>query len=144
MIARMLTWAWWGGTASGALSAVVVIKLMVHDTLVPAIWTPVVLGNMFGGLLGSLFGIRARFTPGHAFDIRRDVILNVAIGVVGGTFVGSMVSVVATIGRPEGLEPLFDNLGPIVMVWTIMGTVAGMVVGAVVDWFKRRPAPPVN
>ena len=33
MIARMLTWAWWGGTASGALVAVIVIKFMVHDTL---------------------------------------------------------------------------------------------------------------
>ena len=138
MIARMLTWAWWGGTASGALVAVVVIKLMVHDTLVPAIWAPVNLGLMLGGFLGSLHGIRARFTPGHAFDIRRDVILNVAIGVVGGTFVGSMVSVVATIGRPDGMEPLFDNLGPIVMVWTFVGTVVGLVVGAVIDLLRAR------
>jgi hypothetical protein len=130
----MFRWAWWLGTVSGTATAVVVIKLMVHDALVAAIWAPLNLGIMFGGFLGSLIGIRAQLTTGHTFDVRRDPLLNVGIGVVGGAFVGSLVAVVASIGRAEGLEPLFDNLGPIVMVWTIMGTVAGMVVGAVIDW----------
>jgi hypothetical protein len=49
-----------------------------------------------------------------------------------------MVSVVATIGHPDGMEPLFDNLGPIVMVWTIVGTVVGLVVGAVIDLLRAR------
>ena len=135
----MVRWAWWLGTASGTATAVVVIKLMVHDTLVPAIWAPVNLGLMLGGFLGSLHGIRARFTPGHAFDIRRDVILNVAIGVVAGALLGSMVAVVASIGRAELPEPLFDNLGPIVMVWTVIGATLGAVLGVIVDrvWARR-------
>ena len=129
----MYRWAWRLGTAFGGGTAVVVIKLMVHDTLVPAIWAPVNLGIMLGGLLGSLYGIRAQFVPGHAFDIRRDVILNVAIGVVAGALLGSMVAVVASIGRAELPEPLFDNLGPIVMVWTVIGATLGAVLGAIVD-----------
>ena len=140
----MVRWAWWLGTASGTATAVVVIKLMVHDTLVPAIWAPVNLGLMLGGFLGSLYGIRAQFVPGHAFDVRRDVILNVAIGSVGGVLLGSLVAVVASIGRTDLDPPLFDNLGPIVMVWTVIGTVVGMVVGVIVDRFNRRPAPPVD
>ena len=119
----MVRWAWRGGTAFGAITTVVVIKLMVHDTMVPAIWAPVNLGIMLGGLLGSLYGIRAQMTPGHAFDIRRDIILNVAIGVVGGTLVGSMVAVVASIGRADAPEPLFGELGPVVMVWTVIDLV---------------------
>ena len=135
----MFRWAWRLGTAFGGITAVVVIKLMVHDTLVPAIWAPVNLGIMLGGLLGSLYGIRAQFTPGHTFDIRRDVVLNFAIGVVGGTLLGSMVAVVASIGRGELPEPLFDNLGPIVMVWTVVGATFGAVLGAIVDrvWARR-------
>ena len=135
----MVRWAWRLGTAFGGITSVVVIKLMVHDTLVPAIWAPVNLGIMLGGLLGSLYGIRAQFVPGHAFDIRRDVILNVAIGVVAGALLGSMVAVVASIGRAELPEPLFDNLGPIVMVWTVIGATLGAVLGAIVDrvWARR-------
>ncbi len=135
----MLRWAWRGGTASGVIVAVVVIKLMVHDTLVPAIWAPVNLGIMLGGLLGSLYGIRAQMVPGHAFDVWRDIVLNVAIGVAGGTLVGSMVAVVASIGRADLPEPLFGELGPVVMVWTVMGTIVGFVAGAIIDRVWARP-----
>jgi len=116
-----------------------VIKLMVHDTLVPAIWAPVNVGIMLGGMLGSLYGIRAQMVPGHVFDIWRDIILNVAIGVVGGMLVGSMVAVVASIGRADLPEPLFGELGPIVMVWTVVGTVVGFVAGAIFDRVWARP-----
>jgi hypothetical protein len=134
----MVRWAWRLGTVVGAATAIIVIKLMVHDTLVPAIWAPVNLGIMFGGFLGSLVGIRAHLTTGHTFDLRRDLLLNLAIGVVGGAFVGSLVAVVASIGRTDLDPPLFDNLGPIVMVWTVMGTVGGAAVGAVIDWVGAR------
>ena len=135
----MLRWAWRGGTAFGVATAVVVIKLMVHDTLVPAIWAPVNVGIMLGGMLGSLYGIRAQMVPGHVFDIWRDIILNVAIGVVGGMLVGSMVAVIASIGRADLPEPLFGELGPIVMVWTVIGTIVGFVAGAIIDRVWARP-----
>lgn len=138
----MFRWAWRVGTTFSAATAIIVIKLMVHDTEIIAIWSPVNLGIMFGGLLGSLYGIRAQFTPAHAFDFRRDVILNVGIGVVGGALVGSLVAVSTSTRFPDLSPPLFDNLGPIVMVWTVVGTVIGLVVGAIIDWL--RPAPPAG
>jgi len=112
---------------------------MVHDTLVPAIWAPVNVGIMLGGMLGSLYGIRAQMVPGHVFEIWRDIILNVAIGVVGGMLVGSMVAVVASIGRADLPEPLFGELGPIVMAWTVIGTIVGFVAGAIFDRVWARP-----
>lgn len=133
----MLRWAWRGGTIVGAATAVVVIKLMVHDTEIISIWSPVVLGTTLGGFLGSLYGIRAQTNPGHVPNAIRDVLLNVGIGVVGGTFVGSMVAVNASTRFADLATPLFDNLGPVVMIWTVVGTIAGGVIGAIIDWRNR-------
>jgi hypothetical protein len=134
----MVLWAWRLGTAVGTVMTVTIIKLVVHDTDVPAIWTPVVLGTMLGGLLGSLYGVRAQFNPGHTFDFWRDVVLNVAIGVVGGTLLGSLVAVHAATQFPTVPSPLFEDIGPVVMVWTVIGAIVGAVAGVVIDRVRVR------
>lgn len=138
MVRSVVLWAWRIGTAVGTVVAVTIIKLVVHDTGVPAIWTPVVLGTMLGGLLGSLYGIRAQFNVGHAFDFWRDIVLNVAIGVVGGALFGSLVAVYAATQFPMLPSPLFEDLGPVVMVWTVIGAIVGAVVGVVIDRIGAR------
>ena len=50
-----------------------------------------------------------------------------------------MVGVVASIGRADLPAPLFGELGPIVMVWTVIGTIVGFVAGAIIDRVWVRP-----